>query len=205
MPYTQYRMSVLALKSLMSDIIKQSGFINSFRQLLKWVMCVAIGQFTEVSFRPSKNTANVGEAVSFALSYKINSKPPKPKVLYGIGYVDGPTDAITVYFGGGKTDLKLGTVVAIVNSDPKPGDSDTVYGRIVFGQAGHYVVDGVTLLVDGDMVRDAREVQEFDVSGAAPVPKEERPAIPVWIPVAIAGAVAAGIGTYYIATKAKPK
>jgi len=166
---------------------------------------VATGQYTEVSFRPSKNTANVGEAISFVLSYKVNSKPPKPKVLCGIGYVDGPTDTITVYFGDGKTDLKLGHVVAIVNSSPKPGDSDTVYGRIVFGQTGHYVVDGVTILADGDLVRDAREIQEFDVSGAvpAPAPKEERPAIPIWVPVAIAGAIAAGIGTYYIVAKPK--
>jgi hypothetical protein len=167
---------------------------------------MATGQFTEVSFKPSKNQANAGEEVSFTLSYKINSKPPKPKVLYGIGYVDGPTDTITVYMGG-KTELKLGTVIAIVNSNPKPGDSDTVYGRIVFGQPGHYVVDGVTLLADGDVVRDAREVQEFDVSGAVapPPPKEEKPAIPVWVPAAIAGVVAAGIGTYYFVAKSKGK
>jgi hypothetical protein len=171
------------------------------------VIYVATGQYTEVSFKPSKNAANAGDAIQFTLSYKVNSKPPKPKVLYGIGYVDGPTDTITVYFGGGKTDVKLGTVIAIVNSNPKPGDSDTVYGRIVFGQAGHYVVDGVTLLVDGDMVRDAREIQEFDISAGvtAPPPKEEKPAIPVWIPVAIAGVAAAGIGTYLFVAKSKGK
>jgi len=167
---------------------------------------MATGQYTEVTFKPSKNQANAGEAISFTLSYKINSKPPRPKVLYGIGYVDGPTDTITVYMGG-KTELKLGHVIAVVNSNPKPGDSDTVYGRIVFAQPGHYVVDGVTLLVDGDRIRDAREIQEFDVSGAAaqPAPKEEKPTIPVWVPVAIAGVAAAGIGTYLFVTKSKGK
>jgi len=167
---------------------------------------MAKGQFTEVSFKPSKNQANAGETISFSLSYKINSKPPRPKVLYGIGYVDGPTDKITVYLGG-KTELKLGNVVAIVNSNPKPGDSDTVYGRIEFTQPGRYVIDGVTLLADGDRIRDAREIQEFNVSGAvtAPPPKEEKPAIPVWVPVAIVGVAAAGIGTYLFVTKSKGK